>query len=367
MNLDQEDKKPLSTEKAPEKKKLTRKEKKALKKEAAQAKKSPAAPPTKKAATPPPAAAPAPKPAAAQKPEEVDAKLDPSPVEEIPPPKYTAWEKISPPARRKKQITTMESGFREVLGLVHSMRNNQEVLLDAFKKLPEAVDSVKKLADHSAQQSDLLKAMNDSMSTGAAGEFNKTLSSMDQTTQLLLERAQRSEERLYSMLRRTQRRIAFMTLMVLLLFLGAVAAGMFIFFPEKAQSLKDKFSKQETETTEVITPVITDKAEAPGIPVEDIFLSDDERSPIDQATDVALPVDETEELPEVTLPEPEAILEEVMEEASEAQAEVIEAISQVEGTKLEEVEAPAELVPEPVTEPLPETEAIEEPTVPEAE
>lgn len=311
MNLDQEENSSPTPEKTPVKKKLSRKEKKTLKKAkkaSSKKEKSPAASP---------APAPEPKPAIRQErlserksrdPEtvEVEAKLDPAPVEEIPPPTYTAWEKISPPARRKKQIATMESGFREVLGLVHSMRHNQEVLLESFQKLPEAVESVKKLADHSAQQSDLLKAMNDSLSTGSAGEFNKTLSSMDQTTQLLLERAQRSEERLYSMLRRAQRRIAFMTLMVLLLFLGAVAAGMFIFFPEKTQALLDKIKREDAPVEAV--EVNSESADSAALPLGP---PQTDRSPIDQPMDSELPEATGTEptLEPIELPDPEDIQE----------------------------------------------------------
>ncbi|MEX2608018.1 MAG: hypothetical protein WD708_11795, partial [Kiritimatiellia bacterium] len=206
-------------------KKLSRKEKKAVKKEAAAPHPpAPNAAPAKevKSAKPPPAAS-----------EEVEARLEPAQPQPIPPPKYTLWEKISPPARRKRQMANMESGFREVLGLVQAMRTNQEVLFESFKKLPEAVDSVKKLADHSATQSDLLKAMNEQIGSGSSLKFNETLASMDKTTQQLLERAQRSEERLYGMLRQAQRRIAFMTLLVLLLFVGAAAAVYRIAFSDR--------------------------------------------------------------------------------------------------------------------------------------
>lgn len=272
MNLDNKENIPANKPKAAKEKKLSRKEKKALKNAKADT----------PVETPKPKTNPAPNPVAKKperKTEEVEAKLDLSPVHPVPPPKYTAWEKISPPARRKKQINNMESGFREVLGLVQSMRNNQEVLLDAFKKLPEAVDSVKKLADHSAQQSDLLKAMNEQMGSGAAGEFNKTLSSMDQTTQLLLERAQRSEEKLYSMLRRAQRRIAFMTLLVLMLFVGAVAAVVYVAFPEKAQPVLNKLGLGEKPVIEnTVTPIPTPEEAVlpPALPKEEVIIITEE-------------------------------------------------------------------------------------------
>jgi hypothetical protein len=144
----------------------------------------------------------------------------------------------------------MESGYREVLALVHSMRENQEVLMQSFQKLPEAVDSVKKLADHSAQQSELLTAMNEQMQAGSPGKFNETLTSMDKTTQLLLERAQRTEERLYSMLRRAQRRIAFMTLLVLLLFLGTGATILFLAFPTETRNWLEERGWRSTDSGE---------------------------------------------------------------------------------------------------------------------
>ncbi|MGA0334151.1 MAG: hypothetical protein ACO3N7_04920 [Kiritimatiellia bacterium] len=334
MNLDQEEKKNSTAEEVPTKKNLTRKEKKALKK-AEQAAAEPVNEAPQKTA----------KPVSADKveaPEEVEAKLDPAPVPEVPPPRYTTWEKISPPARRKKQIANMESGFREVLGLVQSMRNNQEVLLNAFQKLPEAVDSVKKLADHSALQSDLLKAMNEQMTSGPAGDFNKTLNSMDHTTQLLLERAQRSEERLYGMLRQAQRRIAFMTLLVLLLFVGALASVMVVVFPEQTQRFLNSFKGTESVSTgnaetpsepaalpEAVETVIS-SAETTQEDVKEIL---PEAVPeISETIEAAIPETETispdsmeaEPLPEVgTEIEPESapeIIEDVPSAASEAES-----------------------------------------------
>lgn len=238
MNLDETDPKP--NEKT---KKMSRKEKKAQKKAARQEKQS-----AQKTSRPDPkpdtphANAPG-----ASQPEEAAVELEPAPVSTIPPPKYTLWEKISPAARRKRQIANMDNGFREILGLVRSMRRNQDVLMDAYQKLPEAVDSVKKLADHSAQQSELLQTMNRNMESGSPEKFTDTLTSMDKTTQLLLERAQRSEERLYGMLRRAQKRIALMTLLVFLLFLGAVGGVLLVIYPNQTRAW---FAGDTPETSE---------------------------------------------------------------------------------------------------------------------
>ncbi|MEX2381989.1 MAG: hypothetical protein WD490_06370 [Opitutales bacterium] len=261
MNLDAKNSDPSSkkeTAKA-DRKKLSRKEKKAAKKEAV-----PPHPPAPNAA-PEPKAKPTPPPPVTS--EEVEARLEPAQPKPIPPPKYTLWEKISPPARRKRQLANMESGFREVLGLVQAMRSNQEVLLESFKKLPEAVDSVKKLADHSATQSDILKAMNDQLGSGSSVKFNETLASMDKTTQQLLERAQRSEERLYGMLRQAQRRIAFMTLLVLLLFVGAAAAVYRIAFSDSPLPWAQPENGAQTESSEPVP--VSDEPVLPEEPVEE--------------------------------------------------------------------------------------------------
>lgn len=338
MNLDSQANTHGKKQEPAEKKKLTRKEKKALKQVQADAP-VPEAPPAK----------PSPAPQAKKeeiKSEEVEAKLDLSPVNEIPPPHYTTWEKISPPARRRKQISNMESGFREVLGLVHSMRHNQEVLLDAFKKLPEAVESVKKLADHSAQQSDLLKAMNEQMGTGSAGEFNKTLSSMDQTTQMLLERAQRSEEKLYSMLRRAQRRIAFMTLMVLMLFIGAVAAVVYVAFPETAQPILDKLGMGHQPEMEKVDPIPAPSIKSiptlsptlePLMPEEALPVTNQTAPMTDQVEDAPDVLDEADVLIE---PAPAPVTFQENKEVTEATAPESETLP---SQPAEETDAPIEI------------------------
>jgi hypothetical protein len=280
MNLDETDQ---EAESSASTKKLSRKEKKALKRaeklaaKHAKAAGEPAPSPETTAdahsATPPASSE--------DHDAEVDAELEPAPVPNIPPPHYSAWEKISPPARRKKQLATMESGYREVLALVHSMRENQEVLMHSFQKLPEAVDSVKKLADHSAQQSDLLTAMNEQLQAGSPAKFNDTLTSMDKTTQLLLERAQRSEERLYSMLRRAQRRIAFMTLLVLLLFLGTAGAILFLAFPNETRGwLEERGWGGE----QPLPPAVEEVLETPAAEPEASTASDMTENPAPSAT-----------------------------------------------------------------------------------
>lgn len=321
MNLDEDKKSAASGKKTTANtetpKKLSRKEKKALKKEKAKPAQAPGAvssgdkplkvtdnaPDTRER---PPAGVPP-----ERRREEVDGEMhfEPAPVRTIPPPKYTLWEKLSPSARRKRQIANMESGFREVLGLVHSMRTNQEVLLESFKRLPDAVDSVKKLADHSAQQSELLKAMNDQMGgPGSAGKFTETLSSMDKTTQLLLERAQRSEERLYGMLKHAQRRIALMTVLVLLLFLGALVAVMFTAFPERTRAW---FAGVDASSAPVEQSAPTPESEAvvssPGLNPEPAATLEPELQPNPEPeADLPVPPPENPEAVDVadTVPEP---------------------------------------------------------------
>lgn len=275
------------------KKKLSRKEKKGGKKETVSSAPPPAASASKSA--PPKDVKPPEKPA--HKSEEVEARLEPAQPRPIPPPKYTLWEKISPPARRNRQMANMESGFREVLGLVQSMRTNQEILFESFQKLPEAVDSVKKLADHSATQSELLKAMNDQIGSGSSLKFNETLSSMDKTTRQLLERAQRSEERLYGMLRHAQRRIAFMTLLVLLLFVGAAFAIYRIAFSDAPLPWAQPSLETPIESVDEL-PEATEPA-APVVPQEPVMAERPYDDPLPIAEETT--EDETETESEETI------------------------------------------------------------------
>lgn len=212
-------------------------------------------PPAKTGPAPKSAPHTSPTPAAADR-EEVevtleDAALDlnPSPVLPVAPPQYTLWEKVSPSARRKKQITTMESGSREVLSLVRSLRENmdQQVLAQKslLKHVPEAAESVRKLAEYTGQNSELLRMMHEQLESSqentrnmseTVSRFNDTMVSMDKTTQLLLERAQRSEERLYKILRRSQRRLALLMLLILLLIGGGFFGIHYALYPEKTES-----------------------------------------------------------------------------------------------------------------------------------
>ncbi len=204
-------------------------EKKALPKPSPASVKPTPPPPSSAKPAPPPPPHPAPTPTEGQA-VAVDVRSVPS----IPPPRYTFWDNITPGGRRRRQLAYMENGFRQILGLVQSMRENQQVLFKAFQQLPDAVDSVKKLADHSARQAELLDAMNAQLTGGGAaplGRFNDTLASMDKTTRNILERAQRSEERLYRMLRRSQRHLAVMTLLLLAMFVGG---GVYVLYPEQS-------------------------------------------------------------------------------------------------------------------------------------
>jgi hypothetical protein len=196
-------------------------------------------------------------------------ELNPSPVQPVEPPKYNLWEKVSPSARRKKQITTMESGSREVLSLVRSLRENmdQQVLAQKslLKHVPEAAESVRKLAEYTGRHTELLQLMHGQLESSqentrnlseTVSRFNDTMVSMDKTTQLLLERAQRSEERLYKMLRRSQRRLALLMILILLLIGGGFFGIHYALYPEKTESwLSERGLLPQTQSEALPAPV----------------------------------------------------------------------------------------------------------------
>jgi hypothetical protein len=209
--------------------------------------------------------------------EETSLDLNPSPVQPVEPPKYNLWEKMSPSARRKKQITTMESGSREVLSLVRSLRENmdQQVLAQKslLKHVPEAAESVRKLAEYTGRHTELLELMHNQLEAGqenarnmseTVSRFNDTMVSMDKTTQLLLERAQRSEERLYKMLRRSQRRLALLMLLIMLLVGGGFFGLHYALYPERTETwLTDRGILTAPQTLVVPVQVPESEQEAP--------------------------------------------------------------------------------------------------------
>lgn len=249
-------------------------------------------------------------------------------VTSVPPPKYTFWEKVMPPAKRGKQISTMEEGSREVLSLVRSLRENmdrqastQKHLMETLTILPEAVDSVKQLADYTGQHAEMLKLMQESHSHmgETVNRFNDTLVSMDKTTQLILERAQRSETQLSKMLRRSQRRLALMLIMMVLMFFGAAFAVVYSLNPDRTEAwLTDRnllVSRSAPEPESPAPPVSAPEQPDPTPPsvvaaedTEVMSLETPEDSPGDLHQDGDLPgettppAEEDREEPETTDP-----------------------------------------------------------------
>lgn len=354
--------------------------------------KSKAAEPAPKPAAPPPAPPePKPEPRPEPKREETVVPLEaaeliaPGDVHAVPPPSYNLWEKMSPSARRKKQIATMEMGSREVLALVRSIRENMEQqlsaqrsLIDSLQHLPEAVAGIQTLTE---QHSEMLEMMNQQMgnSHNSTNRFNDTLLSMDQTTQLLLERAQRSEQQLFGMLRRSQRRLFVLMLLTLLLFFGGTVALLNAMFPEQVQ----QYFPLGGGTAAAEAPVTEQEPEAepqPAVMVppeaEDAFLPEELPVPPEAVGEMLEEIPEAVEVlpdkaPEVdAVPEVEPVEESEVPEADAMEVPVLEAEAAPEVEEaLDEAAVEADAVEEDpeVEEESAEAEAEPEPEVSEEE
>jgi len=287
--------------------------------------------------------------------EEGELVLDPVPVRPVDPPDYSIWEKMSPPARRKKQIANMESGSREVLALVRSIRENmdhqvlaQKALLKSLEHLPEAVDSVKQLSEYTGQHAEMLTLMHEQMESGlenhrnmneSVNRFNETLVSMDKTTQLLLERAQRSEQQLHKMLRRSQRRLLAMMLLMILMFGGGLFVLVYVAFPEHSEawlternlptltSLRARAPRLDAEGEAAPALEVEPALEEPAVLerveeiLEDLNGAEDQQVPTDLVEEIPAPTaDETLETPPGEMPAEQStpdVIEEALEEIAQ--------------------------------------------------
>lgn len=190
---------------------------------------------------------------------------------------YTLWEKINPIARRKKQMNQMQAGYNEILGLVQSIRTNMDYQVEAQKKmievmhhLPEAVDGLKDLSKTAAEHTDMMKIMqgsldsnlehNKSMAT-SVDKFNDTLVSMDSTTKTIVDHQRQTEQELRQMLVKSERRMAGMTFLLIIMLLGAIGILSYVAFQDKIDAFFAERSAQPADAPAVApTPAPTELA-----------------------------------------------------------------------------------------------------------
>lgn len=142
------------------------------------------------------------------------------------------WTWMIPGARRAYQIRNLQAGTAEVMHLVRSIHDSleqqveaQRQLVASLSSLPDAVEGLKNIGKATEAQREMMTELHRQMNAnaGTMERFNDTLISMDGTTKSLAQHAKTSENALFDMLHRAQRRMTVLTLL-LVLTIGSVAA-----------------------------------------------------------------------------------------------------------------------------------------------
>ncbi|MBU0676944.1 MAG: hypothetical protein KJ626_02415 [Verrucomicrobia bacterium] len=133
-------------------------------------------------------------------------------------------------SKREQQLEALQAGYGELLGLIRSIRTHmdgqsatQEKLLEVMQGMPDAMEGLKAVGRATEQQSAAINRFADSM-TG----FNQALGQIDETNKSLAERTKESEGLLKDMLRRSERRMAALLTVLVIICIGALGVGVYL-------------------------------------------------------------------------------------------------------------------------------------------
>ena len=155
------------------------------------------------------------------------------------------------PKRQERQLATLQEGFNELVGLTRSIREHMEQqsatqrsLVELMDQLPGAVEGLKSVGDATKQQTETLQLLKQQLESAARNEehmvesmrsFNKTLTLMDdmskstsQTVSQMADRTRDSEDMLRSILERSERRLIYMIVTLMVVTLTVLGVGLYI-------------------------------------------------------------------------------------------------------------------------------------------
>ena len=157
----------------------------------------------------------------------------------------TFWRR---PSKRDQQLATLQDGYSEMLELMRTIRQhislqsaNQQEL---YSHIPTAIDGLEKFGRHAEQQTQLLNVINqqfeknsrrDEQLSHSMERVSDTLSQMDKNnreTALIIqefaERTQVAEDLVRNVLLRSQRRLVFMVVLLLLTTLFVTGTALYM-------------------------------------------------------------------------------------------------------------------------------------------
>lgn len=167
-------------------------------------------------------------------------------------PRRGGWlSKWRAPKKREQQMATLQEGFNELVDLTRSIREHmdqqaqtQKTLLDMMNHIPGAVEGLKSVGKATEQQTETLALLKQQLEASARNEdhmvesmrsFNKTLALMDdmskrtsQTVSSMADRTRDSEDLLRNILERSERRLVWMIVTLMVVTLSVIGAGLYI-------------------------------------------------------------------------------------------------------------------------------------------
>ena len=251
-------------------------------------------------------------------------------------PRKGGWlSKWRAPKRREQQLATLQEGFTELVDLTRSIREHmdqqaqtQKTLLDMMKHIPGAVESLQSVGKATEQQTETLALLRTQLEAAARNEdhmvdsmrnFNKTLTLMDdmskrtsQAVSSMADRTRDSEDMLRNILERSERRLVYTIVTLMIVTLTVLGVGLYIGLGgrtgsvmiepiapvEPIEAFEHKKSITELGEEPVEVPVAVDPAEpieddVPDEPVAD-RIDEEETEPVESPDLEPLPEEEAE-------------------------------------------------------------------------
>ncbi len=168
-------------------------------------------------------------------------------------PRKTGWLARWRAPGKSRQMATLQDGFTELVGLTRSIREHmeqqaktQQTLVNMMEHIPGAVEGLKHVGKATQQQTETLGLLKKQLEAAARNEdhmvqsmhqFNKTLTLMDdlskrtsQTVVSMADRTRDSEELLRAVLQRSERRLTYMIIGLMVLTLTVLGVGLYVGF-----------------------------------------------------------------------------------------------------------------------------------------
>lgn len=223
------------------------------------------------------------------------------------------------PRKQEQRLATLQEGFSELVGLTRSIREHMEqqahmqrTLVEMMAHIPGAVEGLKSVGRATEQQTQTLNLLKQQLESAARNEqhmadsmvqFQKTLSVMGEMSQnttrtvtSMAERAADSDAVLRRMLERSEKRLVYMIVSLMVLAVAVVGAGWYItrsadpeVLPPPPSEMDELPFESDLLEQEALVPVLEPEAEEPVLGLDEA-----DAQPADEAESEETSVEEAE-------------------------------------------------------------------------